>query len=905
MWLSLPVPDSHIGFLMRPHCQKHICRHPVIVRLLLPFALWTFLAAGISSAAGPEASPRERILFNDGWHFQKGDPERLGESLNYDTIKPWLLPGTHDFIALPASTRPASEAPGEKLEITQPSFNDSTWRSLTLPHDWGIEGPFQQDLPSETGKLPWSGVGWYRKHFTVDAEKKNWNYHLDLDGAMSYAAVWCNGKLVGGWAYGYSSWQLDLTPFLNFGGDNVLAIRVDNPADSSRWYPGGGIYRNVWLEKTSLVHVEHWGSFVTTPEVSAESASVGIKTKIANRLPRPVEVRVATQIYKLSSNGTPEGEALATSGVVTLTIPADATLLTSTELKLANPRLWDVKQPDRYLAVTLIKQDGRIVDRYEAPFGIRTTKFTANDGFHLNGKRVPLQGVCLHHDFGSLGSAFSTRAAERQLGILKEMGCNAIRLTHNPQAPEFLELCDRMGFLVIAEFSDTWTYAKKPNGYARLFNDWSEADLRSLIRRDRNHPCVILWSIGNEIGEQGDPKKHFIAARLTLIAHEEDPTRGTTSGCDKPSAGYNGFQKTVDVFGYNYKPGEYQKFHAANPDQPLYGSETSSAISSRGEYLFPVSNNKDEGKIGFQMSSYDLYAPGWATTPDTEFKGQDENPFVAGEFVWTGFDYLGEPTPFNKDLTILTNYHTPEAKAKAEQELKAMGKIKAPSRSSYFGIIDLAGFKKDRFYLYQARWCPELPMAHILPHWNWQDRLGEVTPVHVYTSGDEAELFLNGQSLGRKTKGKFEYRLRWDDVKYAPGELRVVTYKGGKEWATSTVKTTAAAAKLLLTPDRSTITPDGRDLSFLTVTVADKDGQMVPRSKPELKFEISGPGEIVATDNGDPTDQTSFQSTSRAAFNGLALVIVRAKVGSSGPINVRVLADGLAPGEVILKAPHF
>ncbi len=457
-----------------------------------------------------------------------------------------------------------------------------------------------------------------------------------------------------------------------------------------------------------------------------------------------------------------------------------------------------------------------------------------------------------------------------------------------------------MGFLAIPEFTDTWTHAKKPNGYAKLFADWSEADLRSLIRRDRNHPSVILWSTGNEIGEQGDVKRHPISTKLTAIAREEDPTRLATAGCDRPAAGYNGFQKTIDVFGYNYKPHEYRKFHEANPGIPLYGSETSSCISSRGEYLFPVGEKKDGGKIGFHMSSYDLYAPGWAQPPDWEFKGQDENPSVAGEFVWTGFDYLGEPTPFNIDLTVLTNFHTPEAKAKAEDELKALGKIKVPSRSSYFGIIDLAGFKKDRFYIYQARWRPELPMAHILPHWNWQDRIGEITPVHVYTSGDEAELFLNGQSLGRRKKAEFEYRLRWDDVKYAPGELKVVAYKGGKPWKTSTVKTTGPAAKLLLAPDRAAISADGRDLSFLTATVADQDGQMVPRSHPKLKFEISGPGEIVSTDNGDPTDPTSFQSPERAAFNGLALAIVRAKPGTTGPITVRVSSEGLAPAEVVL-----
>ncbi len=871
-----------------------LLRHPIL-SLVLPL----FASAGVWAKAA-DAPPRERILFTESWRFQKGDSPSAGNSLKYDTLKPWLLPTANAFI--PAVARPAGEAPGEKLEFTQPSFNDSGWRSLTLPHDWGIEGAFDIDLPSETGKLPWSGVAWYRKTFDLPTSDRGRQIDLEIDGAMSYSTVWCNGKLVGGWPYGYASYRLDLTPYLNPGAPNTLAIRLDNPDESSRWYPGSGIYRNVWLSKTAAIRVEPASTFVTTPEVTAQSASIEVQTLIGNHSNGSAQVKFATQIFKLTADGKLEGRALASSNATPLTLAAGASQAAPSKLTLAKPQLWDPEHPARYVAVTQVQQDGKVIDRYETPFGIRSIKFTDDDGFHLNGKRVQLNGVCLHHDQGSLGAAFNVRAAERQLQMLKEMGCNAIRITHNPQAPEFLDLCDRLGLLAISEFTDTWAYAKKPNGYAKLFNDWSEADLRSLIRRDRNHPSIILWSTGNEIGEQGDPKKHPISVKLTAIAHQEDPTRPTTAGCDRPKAGYNGFQKTVDVFGFNYKPHEYTKFRAANPQQPLYGSETASTISSRGEYLFPVNDRKDGGKIGQQMSSYDLYAPGWATTPDTEFKGQEENPFVIGEFVWTGFDYLGEPTPFNDDLTVLTNYHTPEEKAKAEEELKALGKLKVLSRSSYFGIIDLAGFKKDRFYIYQAHWRPELPMAHILPHWNWQERVGEVTPVHVYTSGDEAELFLNGLSLGRKKKQKLEYRLRWDDVKYAPGELKVVAYKNGKAWATSSVKTTGEAAKLLLQPDRASIVSDGRDLSFLTATVADKDGLMVPRSAAQLKFEITGPGEIVSTDNGDATDHTSFQSPERKAFNGLALAIVRCKPGASDPITVSVTSEGLAPAEITLNA---
>ena len=854
----------------------------------------------LEGAESANEKVRERVSLNADWHFQKEDPADAQDSLSYEKMKPWLLPCGNAFRTTLIG-RPEGPGPGEAVTYVQPGFDDKGWRSLSLPHDWGVEGAFDQSLPGESGKLPWFGVAWYRKSFDLPASDEGRQFLLEIDGAMSYSAVWCNGKFVGGWPYGYASYRLDLAPFLKTGGANVLAIRVNNPKDSSRWYPGGGIYRNVWLLKTSPVHVDAWETFLTTPAASAETASVDMKIGVSNNSTVFANAAVVTQIFKCSADGKTEGPVIASSPPVKLAITPGAKKVANTQVSILKPKLWSVDKPELYIAVTLVQNGGKLVDRHETTFGIRTVEFTADDGFHLNGKRVPIQGVCLHHDLGALGAAFNTRAAERQLQIMKEMGVNAIRTSHNPPAPEFLDLCDRMGFLVIDEFTDTWTHAKKPNGYAKLFNDWSESDLRAMIRRDRNHPSVICWSIGNEIGEQGDPKKHFIATRLSEIVHSEDPTRQTTAGCDRPAAGSNGFQKTVDVFGYNYKPMLYAKFHTENPTIPLYGSETSSCISSRGEYAFPVSNNKGEGKIGFQMSSYDLYAPGWACPPDTEFKGQDENPFVAGEFVWTGFDYIGEPTPFNEDQTVLTNFHTPEAKAKAEEELKALGKIKVVSRSSYFGIVDLAGFKKDRFYLYQARWRPDVPMAHILPHWNWQDRVGEVTPVHVYTSGDEAELFLNGKSLGRKKKGPLEYRLRWDDVKYAPGELKVVAYKNGREWAISTVKTTGPPSDLKLAADRSKIKTDGSDLSFITATVADREGHLVPRSHPMLKFSISGPGEIVATDNGDATDHTSFKSSDKLAFNGLALAIVRAKAGESGPITLTVTAEGLSPAKITIN----
>ncbi|MEZ0215944.1 MAG: beta-galactosidase GalB [Rariglobus sp.] len=868
-----------------------------------PLAFVFILLAAVSTSVSAAESPHERTLFTAGWRFSKDDPVNTpADALSYATLKPYLLPTANAFVSSLAA-RPSCEAPGESLAYTQPApaYDDSAWRKLDLPHDWGIEGPFDQALPGETGKLPWHGVAWYRKTFDLPASDAGRRITLEIDGAMSYSAVWCNGRLVGGWPYGYSSYQVDLTPYLKPGAANTLAIRLDNPKESSRWYPGGGIYRNVWLTKTSLVHIAQWGTHVTTPEISAASATVSVTTDVTNSSTSPAQVSVVTQLFRADSSGRPVGKSIAASAPADLTFTSFSTARAAATLSVKKPALWDLTTPNRYVAVTLINQDGKLIDRVETPFGIRTIVFTADKGFFLNGRHVPLQGVCQHHDLGALGAAFNTRAAERQIEILKEMGVNAIRTSHNPPAPEFLELCDRMGILVMDEFVDCWKRPKKPNGYNQLFSDWSEADVRSFVRRDRNHPSVILWSIGNEIPEQGYPEGPAMAAELSRLVKLEDTTRPTTLGSNEVWAGYHGFQNGVDVFGYNYKPWEYKKFHEANPSRPLIGSETASTISSRGEYFFPATDRKDGGKSDFQVSSYDLYTPGWATTPDTEFKAQDEYPFATGEFVWTGFDYLGEPTPYNNDATNILNYHTPEARAAAEAELKALGKIRVPSRSSYFGIIDLAGFKKDRFYLYQARWRPDLPMAHILPHWNWPGREGQVTPVHVYTSGDSAELFLNGQSLGRQTKAPLEYRLRWNDVKYAPGELKVVAYKSGKKWATETVRTTGPATKLLASADRAKITPDSRDLSFITVTIADAEGRLVPRTHNALTFTITGPGELIATDNGDATDHTTFSSPNRKAYNGLALAIVRLQPGAKKPVTIRITADGLTSAEVVIR----
>jgi beta-galactosidase len=861
---------------------------------MLVLGCWCLLVA---TSVLAQAGGRERDSFNSGWLFTKDDPAGVSGSLSYTNIKPWVMATGAEFAKdSPAPVRPDRNL-GADVPYAQPGFDDSGWRKLNLPHDWGIEGPFKQEYPGETGKLPWWGVGWYRKHFTVPASDAGRRIILEMDGAMAYANVWLNGQYVGGWPYGYASWQLDLTPYVKAGGENVLAIRLDNPKDSSRWYPGGGIYRNVWLTKTKPVHVAQWGVQIATPQIGEKYATVTLNVNLENNSDTGADVDLVTTFFELNANGVkskkinPIPAPGGPPDAGRMTVAPGATTNGCQMFQILNPKLWDIARPNRYVAVTTVEQGGKVIDRVETPFGIRKVEFTADNGFLLNGERVPLQGVCNHHDLGSLGAAFNVRAAERQLEIMKEMGVNAIRTSHNPPAPELLDLCDRMGFVVMDEAFDTWKRTKKKNDYHVLFDDWSEKDIRAYVRRDRNHPCIVVWSSGNEMPDQVRPDGPAISLRLKRFIHEEDPTRPVTAACNHDAAGFNGFQNTLDVFGFNYKPQLYAKFRATNANIPVISTESSSCVSSRGEFFFPVTTNKLEGRYDWQVSSYDLYAPRWAMPPDWEFAGQDTNKFVGGEFVWTGFDYLGEPTPYNGDAAEILNYSDPDERARVEKELKELGRIRVPSRSSYFGIVDLAGFKKDRFYLYQARWRPDLPMAHILPHWNWPERVGQVTPVFVYTSGDEAELFLNGKSLGRKKRGPLEYRLRWDDVVYQPGDLKVITYKNSKKWATDVMKTTGPAAKLELEADRKEIQADGKDLSFVTARVADKKGFTVPRSKNRIRFSVEGPGEIVATDNGDATSFESFQSPERNAFNGLALVIVRAT--GPGKIKITAKSEGL------------
>ena len=844
---------------------------------------------------------RERININRDWRYQIDDPDRTGAALHYSRLKPYLLPCANDFIIFGKRYQRPEGNPGENIAYVKSDFDDSEWRHLNLPHDWAIEGPFNIDYNGSTGKLPYWGIRWYRKTLELSQDDAGKQIYLDIDGAMSYVSVWCNGQYVGGWPYGYASFRLDLTPYIKAGQKNVLAIRLDNPDDTSRWYPGSGIYRNVWLVKTSPVHVEQWGTFVRNQQVDSEIAVMEMGVNIENHAGKDVQVKLQTSVYLQGKDGRPVGEEVTQSMIKDIAIKKDSWSSARFQFKVDKPKLWDIDTPNCYVAVSRVFMDGKEMDSYETPFGIRTIEFTHDQGFMLNGQKVAIKGVCMHHDLGALGAAFNEVAAERQLRIMKEMGANAIRTSHNPPAPELVALCDRMGLMMQLELADTWQKGKRKNDYNLLFDDWSEADMRSLVRHYRNHPSVIMWSIGNEMPDQTTDQGVIIARNLTAYCHDEDPTRPTSLGCNKRDAVFRDIVNQVDIFGLNYFHKTYPVFKEQNPTRRYHASETSSATSSRGEYFFPVTTDVNDSRSGFQLSSYDMTTIGWGCAPEVQFKMNEEYPFMSGEFVWTGFDYLGEPTPYNKDLTNLLNFSDPNELEKARKELEELGKIKTPSRSSYFGIVDLCGFPKDRYYNYKSYWRPDVPTVHILPHWNWEERIGEITPVHIYTSGDAVELFLNGKSLGRREKAHSYDRLTWDDVRYEPGSLKAIAYKNGQKWAEELVETTGKPAALQVTAEKTELKNDGTDLSFIRVAVVDSQGRVVPRSKNHLKFSVTGPAEIIATDNGDATSLLPFQLSERDAYNGLALVILRSQYMKQGKVVLTVESKGLPKQKIALK----
>jgi beta-galactosidase len=897
------------------------------------YAILAFGFLTLAVFGAPESGPgRERLLLNRGWRFALGEAAPASPALAYDlrpevrdarddvaadsrpqeaealreagqqVLKAWILPTANAFITDSARRhqRPAGD-PGSDFPCVQADFDDSGWRLLDLPHDWGVEHPFllKGDVGG-MGRLPSWGVAWYRRKLDLPACDAGKSVFLEIEGAMSYATVWLNGHLVGGWPYGYASWQLDLTPYVKPGGDNQLAIRLDNPPSSARWYPGGGLYRSVWLTKTRAQHVAQWGTVVRTLEADADKAALDYSVTVDNDASTEATVQLSTCIRELDALGEPVGALVGTPVQSGLIMKARSQAQVTSRIIVAQPKLWGPvpeQRPNRYVAVTTVSRDGTVLDSYETRFGIRTLRYDPDRGLLVNGQHIAIRGVNQHHDLGALGAAFNVRAAERQLELLRDMGCNALRMSHNPPAPELLELADRMGFLVMDEIFDCWERKKTPLDFHLIFPDWHEPDLRAFIRRDRNHPSVFAWSIGNEVGEQyTDAAGAAIARQLVDIAREEDPTRPATcamnyAGPEMPlpaelgiiSLNYQGegirdlpeFEGTDRI----RKPPQYDFFHRKFPSKMILSSEAASAFSSRGVYLFPVAKENSspvrDGRGGdstlHQVSSYELYAVDFGSSADKVFAALETHPFVAGQFVWTGWDHLGEPTPYYS------------------------------SRGAYCGIIDIVGFPKDRFYLYQSQWRPELPMAHILPHWTWPGRVGQMTPVHVFTSGDEAELFLNGRSLGRKIRHAGEYRLRWDEVVYEPGVLEVVAYRKGRHWATDTVRTAGAEAALLLQPDRTEIRADGCDLSFVAVRLVDAKGALVPHADRTLHFSVEGAGAFVASDNGDPTNLEALQGMTRKAFNGLCMVILRSKPGQEGVLRLRVTAEGLDPAVVEIR----
>lgn len=735
------------------------------------------------------------------------------------------------------------------------SFDDSGWSDIRVPHDWAIDGVFDEDNDMQmtkviedgekvakkrtgrTGGLPYEGVGWYRRAFNVD-ESFDGKMFIEFDGAFSYAKVYINGEFAGEWPYGYTSFSFDISKLVK-PGSNLVAVRLENKWQMSRWYPGAGIYREVRLLQTANNYVKQWGTYITTPDIKSGVGTVDIETEVASCECKD-SYQLLTEIYDNS------GKLVASK-----MDEADSSDVAQT-LVVENPVLWNLENPTLYRVESKVIVDNKIVDIYSSSFGFRYIEYPPADGFHLNGKRVQINGVCMHSDLGPLGSAINVAALRRQLVILKEMGTNAIRTSHNPPSPKLLELCDEMGFLVDDEAFDEWTVAKVDNGYHNIYDEWSERDLVALVKRDRNHPSVIMWSMGNEIREQNSENGYKVAKRLVDICRRVDPTRPTTIGMNSTKIFKNGFAAQFDVKGWNYHTGVYPFLDKNYKDWSILASETASTTSTRGFYRFPVKVEKMSRYEDSQCSSYDRSFPSWASSPDRVFAALDDYPQVMGEFVWTGFDYLGEPTPYN---------------------------IAWPTKNSYFGIIDLCGFPKDRFYLYQSRWSDK-EVLHIMPHWNWPERVGKVTPIQVYSSYDSAELFVNGKSYGICTKSKDageygRYRLFWDDVIYEPGEVKVVAFdQDGKSAATKIIKTVGEPYAIKLSVDRDKLSADGEDLAFVTIEVVDKDGNVSPRANNLVDIKVEGAGYFRATGNGNSTDITPFRSNRRELFNGKCLAIV-------------------------------
>lgn len=775
---------------------------------------------------------------------------------------------------------------GEVSNAEAPAFNDTKWETVTIPHDWAIFGPFDKnnDLQNvavtqnfetqaslktgRTGGLPYVGTGWYRTTFHSTPGKQT---TLIFDGAMSEARVFVNGKEACFWPYGYNSFYCDVTGLVNEDGkNNVLAVRLENRPQSSRWYPGAGLYRNVHVVTTEKIHVPVWGTQITTPFVKDEYASVCLYTTILNA--GKTELTVTTDIVDA------DGQVVSTKtnkGYINHDQPFTQNFI------VEQPKLWSPETPVLYKAVSKIYAGDTLLDTYTTRFSIRTIEYVPDKGFYLNGKRRKFQGVCNHHDLGPLGAAVNVAALRHQLTLLKDMGCDAIRTSHNMPAPELVELCDEMGFMMMLEPFDEWDIAKCDNGYHRFFNEWAEKDMVNMLRQYRNNPCVVMWSIGNEVPTQWSPEGYKVAKFLQDICHREDPTRPVTCGMDQvKSVLANGFAAMLDIPGLNYRAHMYDEAYERLPQNLILGSETSSTVSSRGVYKFPVERKAGAMYDDHQSSSYDLEYCSWSNIPDIDFARAEDHDWTIGQFVWTGFDYLGEPSPYDTDAW--------------------------PNHSSMFGIIDLASIPKDRYYLYRSVWNKEAETLHILPHWNWEGREGEKTPVFVYTNYPSAELFINGKSYGRQTKRKDgtvenRYRLMWYDAVYQPGEVKVVAYdEQGNPAAEKTIRTAGKPHHIELVTDRTSLQADGKDLAYITLRIVDKDGNLCPNDGRLVNFKVKGAGKYRASANGDPTCLDLFHKPEMHAFGGMLTVIVQSgeKVGD---IELQATAKGVKAG--IIRIP--
>ena len=787
---------------------------------------------------------------------------------------------------------------GEAKNAQYLSFDDSSWRNQNLPHDWAIEGPFDIEYNARCGGLPFHGEGWYRKSFNVPKNLKGKHVSLHFDGAMYNAKIWLNGVLIGNRPNGYIGFSVKLSEYLNYGGENLIAVQLTPEDLSSRWYPGAGIYRNTWLEINNPVHVPKWGTFITTPKITDKLANINIKTEIENTTSINKTITIQTIIFSKENQ-----ELSSISEAISVNKNEISIINQSTEI--ANPKLWGLQSPYLYRAETKLFEKGNLIDTYNTTFGVRTIEYGSDFGFKLNDKSTKFQGVCLHHDLGPLGTAVNRRATERQLEIMQDMGVNAIRTSHNPPSPEQVQLCDEMGLMIQIEAFDMWEKPKVENGYSKVFNEWHKQDLRDMIRAFRNSPSVVMWSIGNEILEQSDKiNGKRIANELAMICKQEDPTRPTTAGFNYyPAPIKNGLASAIDLVGWNYKPRKYAEITEQHPNWVIYGSETSSTVSSRGVYHLPI--EKYELHESLQITSYDIIGPPWAYPPDIEFESLENNPNNLGEFIWTGFDYLGEPTPFGGKDNSTNGYWNGNW----------------PARSSYFGAVDLCGLPKDRFYLYQSQWTKD-PMVHVLPHWNWEGMEGKKIPVFSYTNCDEVELFVNGKSHGKKIKGidktpipinfidweggRYQgdfmspYRLHWN-VPYEAGELKVIGYIDGKKVTEKQINTAKKPAKIELVPDRNLIKSDREDMSFVTVRILDIEGNLCPNSENLVEFELKGEGEIVAVGNGNPATTELFQSNQRKAFSGQCMVYIKAS-SSPGEIILKAKSDGLEGADITIQS---